>query len=122
MENYNISREKILLTGFSDGAIYTLTCGLLEESPFTNLAPVSGVLHPQNLKNARNRRIYMVHGTHDWMFSIQHTKNACQILKSYGANISFHEVRDLSHTYPREENDRILTWFNPELSLEAINI
>ncbi len=43
MENYNISREKILLTGFSDGAIYTLTCGLMEESPFTHLAHVSGI-------------------------------------------------------------------------------
>jgi hypothetical protein len=24
---------------------------------------------------------------------------------------------DLSHTYPRAENDRILTWFDPALAL-----
>jgi len=26
-------------------------------------------------------------------------------------------VEDLSHTYPRDENDRILTWFDPDLAL-----
>jgi hypothetical protein len=29
----------------------------------------------------------------------------------------FREIEDLSHTYPREENDRILTWFDRSLAL-----
>jgi hypothetical protein len=34
-----------------------------------------------------------------------------------GADITLRVIDDLSHTYPREENDRILKWFEPELAL-----
>ena len=27
-----------------------------------------------------------------------------------GANVEFLEIEDLSHTYPREENNRIIDW------------
>src|SRR5262249_39979126 len=43
---YPVDRERVLLTGMSDGATYALLCGLREDMPFTHLAPVSGVLHP----------------------------------------------------------------------------
>lgn len=40
-----------------------MLCGLQEDSPFTALAPVSGVLHPANFSNGnrertRQRRIF----------------------------------------------------------------
>jgi phospholipase/carboxylesterase len=66
-ENWRVDPERILLTGLSDGATYTLLHGLRKESPYTVLAPISGVLHPTNLVNgnverAKGRRIYLVHG------------------------------------------------------------
>jgi len=90
--------------------------------PFTALAPVSGVLHPANLVNgnmqrAAGKRIYMVHGALDWMFPVAIARVAAQELERAGADITFREIDDLSHTYPREENDRILTWFDPSLAL-----
>jgi len=115
LETRPVRRDRLLLTGFSDGAIHTLTCGLLADSPFTALAPVSGVLHPQNLEYAKNRRIYMAHGALDWMFPIHHARQAHAILQSAGVDIVFRELPDLSHTYPREENARILEWFDPEM-------
>jgi hypothetical protein len=30
-----------------------------------------------------------------------------------GADITLRVVHDLSHTYPRDENARILSWFDP---------
>jgi hypothetical protein len=33
-----------------------------------------------------------------------------------GADLVYRELEDLSHTYPREENDRILAWFDPSLA------
>lgn len=114
---YIIDKEHILLTGFSDGAIYTLTCALTDDLPFTAFAPISGVLHPSDLSNANGKHIYLVHGTLDWMFSARHAKLAYEILKTAGANITYNEISDLSHTYPREENDRILKWFDPSLAL-----
>jgi phospholipase/carboxylesterase len=123
-QHWTVDAARILLTGLSDGATYALLCGLQEDMPFTALAPVSGVLHPANLVNgnldrARGRRIYMVHGALDWMFPIAIARLAAQELERAGADIIFREIPDLSHTYPRDENDRILTWFDPSLALPA---
>jgi phospholipase/carboxylesterase len=121
-ERWRVSNARILLTGLSDGATYALRCALQPEMPFTALAPVSGVLHPEllepeNLERVRGRRIYLVHGALDWMFPIETARVAHEVLERAGAEIVFREIADLSHTYPREENDRILTWFDPSLAL-----
>jgi phospholipase/carboxylesterase len=121
-EHWRIDDAHILLTGLSDGATYTLLCGLQADMPFTALAPVSGVLHPANLLNgnlerARDRRIYLVHGALDWMFPIALARLAAEQLTRAGADVTFREIADLSHTYPREENGLILSWLDPTLAL-----
>ena len=118
-----VDREHVLLTGLSDGATYTLLCGLQPDMPFTALAPVSGVLHPANLasgnlEGARGRRIYLVHGALDWMFPVAIARMARDALAGAGADLEYREIEDLSHTYPREENGRILRWFDPRLALD----
>lgn len=119
---WRVDREHVLLTGLSDGATYALLEGLGEGAPYTHLAPVSGVLHPANLvggnlARAAGRRIYLVHGRLDWMFPIQTAEAAAEELRRAGADLTFRPIEDLSHTYPREENDRILAWFDPRLAL-----
>ena len=123
-ERWAVDREHVLLTGLSDGATYTLLCGLQPDSPFTALAPVSGVLHPANLvegrlDGARGRRIYLVHGALDWMFPVAIAHVARDALTGAGAELVYREIADLSHTYPREENGRILSWFDPRLALDG---
>jgi phospholipase/carboxylesterase len=115
-ERWKVDSDRILLTGLSDGATYSLLCGLQEGMPFTAMAPVSGVLHPANFENgnldrAAGRRIYLVHGVLDWMFPIESARVAAEELASRGADLVFREIDDLSHTYPREQNAKILDWF-----------
>jgi len=112
---YNVDRSRVLLTGMSDGATYALLCGLAPGSAFTHLAPACGVLHPFLLAEggiaaARGRPIYLVHGALDWMFPVQTARMARQALESVGARVVYREIDDLSHTYPRDENPRILDW------------
>ncbi len=114
-EHWRIDDERLLLTGLSDGATYTLCRGLAEGSPFTHLAPLSGVLHPLNLVNgnlerASGRRIYLVHGARDWMFPVDIAREAHRALVDAGADVRFREIDDLSHAYAREENAAILAW------------
>lgn len=121
-EQWRVDAERVLLTGLSDGATYTLLCGLQPESPFTALAPISGVLHPMNFANgnlerAAGRRIHLVHGALDWMFPVAIARTARDELEKAGAEVTYCEIEDLSHTYPREENDHILKWFDPSLAL-----
>jgi phospholipase/carboxylesterase len=112
---YPIDRTRVLLTGMSDGATYALLCGLRDGMPFTHLAPLCGVLHPLlfangDLARASGRPVYLVHGMLDWMFPIHTARLARQALQAAGARLVYREVEDLSHTYPRDENPRILEW------------
>jgi phospholipase/carboxylesterase len=83
--------------------------------PFTHLAPACGVLHPMllvdgGLARARGRPIYLIHGALDWMFPVQVARQAQQVLAAAGSRVVYREIDDLSHTYPRDENPRILDW------------
>jgi len=113
---FNIDRNRILLTGISDGGTFALGTGISRGSPYTAIAPVSCVLPPVDLEHARGRRIYWVHGEHDWMFPVGRAIKACKDLSLAGADVRLKIVPDLSHAYPREENDSILRWFDPELA------
>jgi phospholipase/carboxylesterase len=114
-ERYPVDRARVLLTGMSDGATYTFLCGLREGMPFTHLAPACGVLHPflmvpGGLTAARDKPIYMIHGALDWMFPIATAHFAREALQEAGARVVYREIADLSHTYPRDENPKILDW------------
>jgi len=112
---YPVDRSRVLLTGMSDGATYALLAGLAEDTPFTHLAPACGVLHPYllaegGIHRARGRPIYLVHGALDWMFPVETARMARRALEGAGARVVYREIEDLSHTYPRDENPRILDW------------
>jgi len=114
-QRYPVDRARVLLTGMSDGATYALLAGLAEDTPFTHLAPACGVLHPYllaegGIQRARGRPIYLVHGALDWMFPVETARMARRALEDAGARVVYREIEDLSHTYPRDENARILDW------------
>ena len=122
-ERWNVDPARVLLTGLSDGATFTLLAGLAEGAPYSALAPVSGVLHPHAhrlglLDRARGRRIYLVHGALDWLFPVSLARMARDALEQAGADLCYREIADLSHTYPREENAAILRWLDPGLAAD----
>ena len=51
------------------------------------------------------------------MFPVQIARVARDELEKAGADIVYREIEDLSHTYPRDQNDKILSWFDPSLAL-----
>jgi phospholipase/carboxylesterase len=113
-ERYPVDRGRVLLTGMSDGGTYTLLAGLRQATPYTHLAPACGVLHPLllggDLAGVRERHIYLVHGALDWMFPVATARIGRDALQEAGARLVYREIADLSHTYPREENPKILDW------------
>lgn len=114
-DRYPLDRSRVLLTGMSDGATYALLCGLRGGMPFTHLAPACGVLHPAllmsgDMARARDLPVYLIHGALDWMFPVATAQLAREALTAAGARLVYREIDDLSHTYPRDENPRILDW------------
>ena len=114
-EHWNIDEGKVLLTGMSDGGTFSYVSGLRSDAPFTHLAPSSASFHPmlvETVDSARlqNLPIYIMHGVLDWMFPVDVARSARDTFTAYGANVEYREIDDLSHTYPTEENPRIMHW------------
>jgi phospholipase/carboxylesterase len=52
-----------------------------------------------------------VHGAQDFLFPVPLARMARDTLLKAGAALEYRELPELSHTYPRSENIRILRWF-----------
>ena len=112
---WTIDGSRLLLTGMSDGGTFCYVTGLDGASPFTHLAPVSATFHPLMAEMADATRlqrlpIFITHGTLDWMFPVEVARQTRQALSAALANVTYREIDDLSHCYPREMNAEILQW------------
>ncbi len=121
---WNVDPTKMLLTGMSDGGTFSYVTGLRDESPFTHLAPMSAAFHPMLAEMASAGRtkdlpVYVVHGMLDWMFPYKLAQTAAETLTNAGAKVSLDIIEDLSHTYPREANARVMDWFLAAPSTKA---
>jgi phospholipase/carboxylesterase len=113
--SWPVDPQRLLLTGMSDGGTFTYRSGLAAGSPFTHLAPVSAAFHPILAHGADPRRVqglpvHIVHGGFDWLFPPELARRARQALEQAGARVSYREIEDLSHCYPREMNGPLLEW------------
>jgi phospholipase/carboxylesterase len=116
---YNVDPMRMLMTGLSDGGTFCWVSGLDRGSPFTHLAPIAATFHPLMAEVADPERlrglpILLVHGRLDWMFPVQIARHTSNVLSAAGAEVTYEEIEDLSHCYPREMNAQILRWMNGE--------
>jgi phospholipase/carboxylesterase len=114
---WNVDPARMLLTGMSDGGTFCHVTGLDGASPFTHLAPVASTFHPLMAETAdadrlRGLPIFLVHGKLDWMFPVQVARQTREALSAAGAEVTYREIDDLSHTYPREINAELLRWLS----------
>ena len=114
---WNIDPMRMLLTGMSDGGTFCYVTGFESASPFTHLAPVAATFHPlmaemADAERLRGLPIHIVHGKLDWMFPVQVARQTSQALSAAGADVTYRELDDLSHCYPREMNAEMLDWLN----------
>jgi phospholipase/carboxylesterase len=112
---WNIDPARLLLTGMSDGGTFSYVTGLERASPFTHLAPVAATFHPlmaeiADAERLRGLPIHIVHGALDWMFPVQTARQTRDLLTAAGADVTYREIDNLSHCYPREMNAPILNW------------
>jgi phospholipase/carboxylesterase len=113
---YHLAPDRILLTGLSDGATFGLLYGLAHPRVYRAIAPLCGVFHPAheslgNLERAAGADVYLVHGRLDFLFPVAMARFSRDTLTAAGARVTYRELDDLSHTYPRSENRLILDWF-----------
>jgi len=112
---WTIDARRLLLTGMSDGGTFCYVTGLQSSSPFTHLAPVAATFHPlmaemADAERLRDLPIHITHGQLDWMFPVEVARQTKALLSAAGADVTYRELDDLSHCYPREINADILGW------------
>lgn len=112
---WNVDPTRLLLSGMSDGGTFSYVSGLEPGSPFTHLAPTAAAFHPMMAAYADKDRIsglpiHITHGVRDWMFPVDMAREAAEALTRAGASVTYRELDDLSHTYPRELNGPLLAW------------
>lgn len=112
---WTIDPARLLLTGMSDGGTFAYVSGMEPASPFTHLAPTSAAFHPILTQFADPDRlvglpIHITHGALNWMFPVSMARQARDALIMAGSDVTYREVDDLGHTYPREVNADILAW------------
>lgn len=116
-KRWRLDPKRLLMTGMSDGGTFCYVSGLDTSSLFTHLAPVSASFHPLLAEMADDNRlrglpVYLTHGQRDWMFPVEIARQAERSLNLAGANVTYFEIDDLSHCYPREVNMEILRWLD----------
>ena len=118
-ERWPVDRSRMMLTGMSDGGTFTLLSGLMGDSRFTHLAPFAASFHPILVEMSERSRvaglpIHLVHGALDWMFPVDVARTADRAFRAVGADVTYVEVEDLSHTYPRDMQPDLVDWFLKE--------
>jgi predicted esterase len=114
---YLIDLARVYLTGLSDGGIFTYILGLEHSHLFRGLAPVAGALHPvvdPMLRQERGKDTPMLvtHGVHDFIFPVAFARQTCELLKSIGYQVTYHELPEWGHAYPYSINEQlVLPWF-----------
>jgi phospholipase/carboxylesterase len=116
-ETYSIDHSRVLLTGLSDGGIFTYIMGLERHEIFAGLAPVAGALHmaaDPMLRTGTGRElpIFVIHGVHDFIFPVSFTRQTNELLTSLDYNVKYEELPDWGHAFPYSINERlVMPWF-----------
>jgi phospholipase/carboxylesterase len=85
---------KVILGGFSQGALMALDAGLRTSQPIAGIVAMSGALYEQDLPDLTNRkgqRVLIVHGTMDEMINVNMARRARRVLEQHGLDPEYRE-------------------------------
>lgn len=95
--NYDIDPSRMLVTGYSLGAIGTWRLAAHHQDKFTAALPVSANPPEYVIDTDWHLPIYVIHGQQDQYFPIRHTQMIVDQLRSNGGDIEFIIVQDGTH-------------------------
>ena len=114
---YSVDRDRVYLTGLSDGGTFTYLLGLGRPDLFSGIAPVAGDLHGMMDGMLRRKQgielpIYIVHGAHDHIFPVETIRSGHELLTRLGYNSRYEELPDWGHSYCSFVNEQlVMPWF-----------
>ncbi|MBP7190580.1 MAG: dienelactone hydrolase family protein [Rickettsiaceae bacterium] len=95
---HDISEDKIILLGFSQGTMTSLYLALTNEVPYKAVVGFSGSLITPNEVIQRETPICLIHGMEDDVVPAHNLKIAEEALKKEGMNVSSFLFPDIAHS------------------------
>jgi phospholipase/carboxylesterase len=104
-EKYPTPEGKLIVGGFSQGALMALDTGLRTPKPIAAIIAMSGGLYEQDLPDLRAHAatpVLMAHGTADEVVPVTYARRARRILEDAGLAVEYHEY-PMGHQVAPEE-------------------
>lgn len=120
-KKYDTQPDKVVLIGFSQGAMMTYQIGLQHPELVHGIAPLSGkILSALNgrLKaddRLKGLKVFIGHGTADTRVAYTGATNARAALEKLNVAPEFHAYPGLGHSISGKEVDDLNTWLNAAL-------
>lgn len=102
---YPTPEGKLVLAGFSQGALMALDSGLRTQKQLAGIVAMSGGLYEHDLVELAPRAglpVLIAHGTVDDVVPVQYARRARHVLEEGGLNVAFHEY-PMGHQVVQEE-------------------
>lgn len=94
VRRYRTPKGKIIISGFSQGALMALDTGYRTIEEIAGIVSMSGGLDERDLPDFHSREdlpVLIIHGTNDVVVSVNHARNARRILESHGIHPDYYE-------------------------------
>lgn len=123
---YHTDRSKVVLIGFSQGAIMNYELGLREPQAVRGIAVLSGKILPvlrSELKPdpaLKSLAIFIGHGVDDPQVPFADASEAQRILHELGLEPDFHAYADLKHSISKTEIEDLNAWLGDVLAPQAL--
>ena len=118
---YGVGNEKVILAGFSQGAILSYLIGLSDPEAIDGVLAMSGFIRQHSLTESSDKEklkqlaICITHGTEDPVISIQQARESKAYLEEQGLTFEYHEY-PMAHGISPECLAEIRQWTKKQLT------
>lgn len=94
VNRYPIPADKLIISGFSQGALVALDVGFRTGQTVAGLVAMSGAIYENELPDLdshRDMRVLIVHGTNDEVIPVNAARRTRRVLEDHGIELEYHE-------------------------------
>jgi len=120
--HYHVDRDRVFLTGMSNGGLGAYLIGLNHTDQFAALIPMAGAF-PRGFyplfDNAKQTPMYLIHGANDQVIPVAFSRDVAAYLKQAGIPFVYREHEHIhpmagGHFFPKDELPALMTWLDAQ--------
>lgn len=101
-DEFAVPDGKLVIGGFSQGALMSIDCGFRTKQPVAGIVVMSGAIYEDDPPPLRPLPIFIAHGTEDEVVPVLTARRTRRILEEHGVEPEYHEL-PIGHQVSMEE-------------------